>query len=357
MKKKVLILCYSQFGYLTDTLKYCEYAKDEFDITYIGWEYGLPKFDVPGVKVEYISREGNILKRNGRLFAAYNKEIKKKYDVIFVNYMRGISYIKWMNWNANIILDIRTLSVTPSIFDRIGFNALLRFESIVFRKVSVISDGVARTIGIRKYFLLPLGADIIAQPGKKTGGLHLLYVGTLLDRDIIKCVRGLETYIKETGDESAIFTIVGDSPNGELIEVRKYVADHKLEKRVVCVGQVPHNQLKYYFRDANIGVSFVPMTKYFNFQPPTKTFEYLLAGLPVIATKTYENAKILENKPNAVLINDTEEDFIRAIYYCKQNLMEIDHNLISAAAENYSWRSIVKNVFVPMLNDRPAQAH
>jgi hypothetical protein len=35
MKKKLLIINKIQFGYHTDTFKYCQYLKDEFDITYI----------------------------------------------------------------------------------------------------------------------------------------------------------------------------------------------------------------------------------------------------------------------------------------------------------------------------------
>ena len=38
----LLIISQDQFGYLTDTFKYCRYLQTDFRITYVGWEYGLP---------------------------------------------------------------------------------------------------------------------------------------------------------------------------------------------------------------------------------------------------------------------------------------------------------------------------
>ncbi|HTD92749.1 MAG TPA: hypothetical protein VK644_03010, partial [Chitinophagaceae bacterium] len=97
MKKRLLILSYTQFGYLTDTLKYCEYIRDEYDITYLGWDYGLPKIEMDGVRIEYISREGNILKRNLTLLRAFNRQLNNQYDLVFANYFRGACLIRLLN--------------------------------------------------------------------------------------------------------------------------------------------------------------------------------------------------------------------------------------------------------------------
>jgi nucleoside-diphosphate-sugar epimerase len=68
-------------------------------------------------------------------------------------------------------------------------------------------------------------------------------------------------------------------------------------------GRVEH----IYFDIHNIGVSYIPMLKCFDNQPPTKTFEYLLSGMPVIATATNANKDII-NDVNGVLINDNSEE-------------------------------------------------
>lgn len=349
MKKKLLILTTQQFGYLTDTFKYCQYASEEFDITYVCWNHLRPKMDVPGVNLKYVSRKGSLPVRNFRLLKAFNTEIKKKYDAVFVNYSRGISLVKFLNPSKKIIFDIRTLSVSPSHLRRWSYNFFLKLESLFFTKVSIVSDDIARNIGIKNYFLLPLGADPIASPASKTDNLHLLYVGTLRNRDIIKCVKGFHAYCRKSFDKQAKFTIVGDSTHDELVEIKKYVADSGLEDQVFLTGRIPHNELETYFGQANVGVSFIPMTKYYDCQPPTKTFEYLLSGIPVIATKTRANEEILKNSPHSVLINDDENEFANAVSYFKNNASNVNSAAIAANAQAFSWKSIIHKQFVPMV--------
>lgn len=355
MKKKLLILTTQQFGYLTDTFKYCQYASEEFDITYICWNHDRPKMELPDVKVEYVSREGSLPVRNFRLLKTFDREIKKTYDAIFVNYARGISLVKFLHPSKNIVFDIRTLSVSPSFLRRSTYNFFLKLESLFFNEVSIVSDDIARKIGIKNYFLLPLGADAIStcaeKSASKSDDLHLLYVGTLRNRDIIKCVKGFHQYCEENSDKRAKFTIVGDSTHDELIEIKKYVSENNLENQILPIGRIPHDKLENYFEQANVGVSFIPMTKYYDSQPPTKTFEYLLSGIPVIATKTRANREILQNSPDSVLINDDENQFADAVARFKGNLSNVNSAAVAAGAQSFSWQSIIRERFVPLIKN------
>jgi glycosyltransferase involved in cell wall biosynthesis len=311
--------------------------------------------ELPGVNVRYVTRQGSLPIRNFRLLKNFNAEIKKSYDAIFVNYIRGISLVKLLNPSKNIIFDIRTLSVSPSLLRRGTYNFFLKLESLFFKNVSIVSDDIAKNIGIKNYFLLPLGADAIspssAKSAAKTDDLHLLYVGTLRNRDIIKCVKGFHKYCVRNLDEQAKFTIVGDSTHDELVEIKKYVTDNNLENQVITVGRVPHNELETFFKQANVGVSFIPMTKYYDFQPPTKTFEYLLSGIPVIATKTRANKEILINTSDSVLINDDENEFAGAVSRFKNNISNVNSAAVAAGVQTFSWKSIIQQRFVPLIRN------
>jgi len=96
----------------------------------------------------------------------------------------------------------------------------------------------------------------------------------------------------------------------------------------------------------NVGVSYVPITPYFDVQPPTKTFEYLLAGMPVIATRTKENEKVI-NEYNGVLIDDTPEDFRNglALLYERISANKFTSSRIIESSESYTWERIVRNNF------------
>lgn len=59
--KRLLIIQQHQFGYLTDSYKWCEYLKDKFKITVLCYYVGRPKEELPGVSVKYIGLAGGRL--------------------------------------------------------------------------------------------------------------------------------------------------------------------------------------------------------------------------------------------------------------------------------------------------------
>jgi len=348
----ILIFSFHQFGLLVDPLKYCQYAVKDFNLTYLGWDYGRSRVEIPGVKVKYISRDGGIITRNIRLLSALNKEIASgKYDVTLLHYTRGISLVRLLHLKKKMIFDVRTLSVDRKKWKRKIFNSFLRIESLFFDNISVISDGLARKMKLKKYFLLPLGGDVMSMNRPIRNSFHLLYVGTLAGRDIIKCIQGLELYIKISRDPIVEFTIIGDGP--ELTEINEFVQNSAvLNERVHCLGRIQHKELAPYFEKADVGVSFVPITEWYNDQPPTKTFEYLLSGLPVIATRTLENEKILKNDPYCILIQDNAESFTKSLLQMKEVLAQNPGtDYFSSRYNQYSWEYIVKKDFIPLIKE------
>lgn len=280
-KKNILILASEQFGFSTTLFKYCEYAPNVFEFTYVCWDHDLPKRDLPGVKVIYVSRESNLIVRNIKLLQAFHKEIQYGYDLVFATYSRGISIVKLLNGHANFTIYIDTLGVMSSKIKRTVYNLVLKLEISVFKKISVISNGVANRLGLKKYQILPLGGERYSTFTKPLEQLSLLYVGTLSNRNILESVKGFHEYIKlhsanETITITPSFTIVGDGPSGELKEIRDYIKNNNLENYIFTKGYVPQRELGPIFDQANIGVSYVPIRSYFHYQPPTKTYEYLI---------------------------------------------------------------------------------
>ncbi|RYY15998.1 MAG: glycosyltransferase [Chitinophagaceae bacterium] len=354
MRPRILFFSYHQFGLLVDTVKYCEHLRGTYNITYLGWDYGKPKLELEGVAVKYVSRSGSLFRRNVNLLKALNHEVETgKYDIVFLHYTRGVSIVRLLHPKQRMIFDVRTLSVDPNRLKRKTYNTVLKVEGGLFRNRSVISEGVGTQIGFKNYHLLPLGADPIltAPVAGQTDRLRLLYVGTLLNRDVIKCVQGLKHYIEMTGDSNVELTIVGDSSGNERQDILDYVDRHpSLAGKVTCPGRVPHQQLGRYFLNADIGVSFIPMTRWYNFQPPTKTFEYLLSGIPVIATKTYENVNLLKFEHMSALIEDNSADFSRGISELKIKLPHLNAQALKERYEGYSWQNIVDRYFSKMID-------
>jgi hypothetical protein len=195
-KKKILILASEQFGFSTTLFKYCEYALNEFDFTYVCWDYKLPKVKLPGVRVIYVSRESNLIVRNFKLLQAFHKEIQFVYDLVFVTYSRGISIVKLLNPHANFAIYIDTFGVMSNNIKRAIYDFALKLEVLVFEKITVISTGVGNRLGLKKHQILPLGGERYSSLTNPLEQLCLLYVGTLFNRNIIESVKGFHKYIK-----------------------------------------------------------------------------------------------------------------------------------------------------------------
>ena len=312
MDKNILVITKDQFGYHIHTQKYCEYLKNFYNVTYLCWDYGLPKIKHEGFTVKYITRKGSKLIRYFNFLKGLNAEIRKaEYDLIFIKYLDGISILQFLNRNKKFNIDIRTKSIRKNSYLRYYNDLILKFECSFFNNISIISPGLGESLKLRKWHVLPLGGDRFAFKEKSFEQIHLLYVGTLYMRNILDCVKGFHKYLidcRPSDRYNLFFTIIGDSKGNELNEINDYINKNQLEKFVQTLGYVYYYDLNNYFEQANIGVSYIPMTKYFDNQPPTKTYEYLLSGLPVIATNTKENIKILKDNCG-VLIDDNEDAF------------------------------------------------
>jgi len=341
-QRKLLIINQQQFGYHSDTYYYCKYLKTSFEVTYICWDYNEKKIQVEGIYVIYISRRGNLALRNGRFILQVIKEIKKGYHFIIIKYFRGCSLLKFVCHKNLFLLDIRSSSVTKNKINRVIYNLFMTTETKLFKYISIISKSLAERLELsQKAYILPLGAEIISAQGKKYDSFALLYVGTLYNRNIDQTIKGFSKFYHEYKNRISIhYTIVGTGFTTEENELTELVQHEKLDTCVKITGQIPHDEIKPFFDVHNIGVSYIPITDYFDVQPPTKTFEYLLSGMPVIATDTQENRAVI-HRENGILINDTSDDFYQGLVHIYTNRETYDSNGIRFNSMQYTWPKIV----------------
>ncbi len=348
-REELVILNRVQFGYHLDTYYYAKFASRRLRITYVGFDTGSPKLHVDGVAVKYVGYEGRKSLRYLRLLAAFARETRRCRGIVFVNYFPGCSLLRCFGSAARMIMDIRTGSVHPNLLVRRWENRLMRWESRLFRNVSVISQGLAERLHLRPHrvHFLPLGAEHTAVEAKRFDRLDLLYVGTLDGRRIEDTVVGFERFVRDRGGQiSLTYTIVGGSRNGRLEQLRRMVRLKGLDGIVHLPGYVHRTQLQDILARCNVGVAYVPINDMYDCQPVTKTFEYLFAGMPVIATATTENRKVID-RPHGVLIEDTPEGFYGGLKEVCARRDEFDSEKIRFCRPESSWHRIVGLNFVP----------
>ncbi len=344
MKPHLIIINQAQFGYHIDTYYYCKYMQGHYKIIYIGRDHGLEKIDMSGVKIINIKSNKKNLHLN--FLKEVLKHTKSAKSIIFIKYFKGINtLIRILRPHNKQILDIRTSSIDPNIIKRFLNDTILKIESFLFKNITIISKSLACKLKLQsRSYILPLGADILSETDKKFDTLRLLYVGTLHNRNIHKTIEGFTKFLRANSKNSKThYTIIGTGFKKEVDQLKKIVEANKLQNYVHILGRIPHNQIKKYFDSHNVGVAYIPITPYFNFQPPTKTFEYVLSGLAVIGTATYEN-KLVINQTNGILTGDSAEDFCNGLQILNLKLNSFKSKAIRNQSLQYEWQNITNNL-------------
>lgn len=346
--KKLLFIDKNPYGILIDTYKYCQYLQRDYDITYVCIDYGYPKIDSGSVKVRYVPFTRYRWLRGGMFFIVSLFYVLIFKGFIFVSYYPGCGILKTIAYWKKIHVDIRTLSVSPKYEVREKWNRILTRNIKKFDSISVISEGVKKKLNIsgEKVYIVPLGADVISSSHKSFDKLRLLYVGTLNNRRILDTVIGFHNFVKMHACVDAHYIIIGDGE--EIKGIRQYVTDNRLESMVEIKGRIPYTKLKPYFDSCNIGVSYIPITDYYQYQPPTKTYEYIMSGLFCLATSTIENKKIIK-KENGLLHDDSSLAFYKAMEFAYLNKNSIDSRKIQQSLIGNTWNEIVEKSLIPLL--------
>jgi glycosyltransferase involved in cell wall biosynthesis len=229
-------------------------------------------------------------------------------------------------------------------------NILIRLESWLFSRGFVVSEELRRELRISDAFVLsPQGAqkpkEIVA---KSWSRLRLLYVGTLHNRRLHEFVQGLAIYVSADGigiiDE---FIIIG---HGSGSDRQRLVASIEAAglSIVKFVGEIRHPNLQPFLDRGNVGVSYVPVTPYFNLQPVTKTSEYRLNGMAVLATNTVGNKKVIRDE-DGVIHGDNPNAVAQALRELVRRRDLFKSSEIQQRALPECWEEIVSTVVEPAM--------
>lgn len=344
MNNKLLIIAPYQFGELSDCYYWAKYATIEgWNVTYIGYKYKhreVKERSFQGVKVK------SVMHYNNRKLLGLMFYLKCIFEILF-HYHNNIIICRMPMCqilpkifpNRNIILDVRTLSVSKDSKTREKNDNALKDLKKLFKKCSVISEGVGQKIGA-PYYLLPLGAEPLSVKPKSFDKMRLFYIGTFDNRNLSIFIEGLALYQKQTGNYIS-FDIVGGGSPEETFTIKDTIENSGV-KNIRMHGYLTHDEAQKFFDECNVGVCFVPVTDYYQYQPPTKLYEYLLSGMVCIATNTYSNIEVM-NEENGVVVNDTAKSVCDGLNELYTNFDKYHSQKIVSQSQLYHWSQIVNN--------------
>ncbi|WP_299255178.1 glycosyltransferase [uncultured Cytophaga sp.] len=164
----------------------------------------------------------------------------------------------------------------------------------------------------------------------------LIYQGTGINVE-----RGTEelTLAMQYLDERFLLLFVG---SGDVIDVLKaLVKEHALESRVRFIPKVPHHILKQYTMQAHLGLTVdKPISENYIYSFPNKVFDYVHAGVPVLASRLQEVERIMNLYGIGTFVESYEPkhiaDRIQWIYDNPTEYAAWKENL-SHAAKEINW--------------------
>jgi len=140
--------------------------------------------------------------------------------------------------------------------------------------------------------------------------------------------------------------IVGD---GDIkVQLEDLVRRLDLGNRVFFAGKVPFDQLSWFTRQAVLGMSLEQdLGLNYHYALPNKLFDYLQAGIPVIASDLPEIRQVVEKVGFGVIVDRFDPEYlsqtIKSMLY-NPELLQIWRECALAAAPDYTWEAEEKEL-------------
>lgn len=139
--------------------------------------------------------------------------------------------------------------------------------------------------------------------------------------------------------------IVGDGPERENIE--SMIVSLDLEEAVQMKGAMPHDQVPSVLRTWDVAVAPYPDISNFYFSP-LKIFEYMAAGLPVVASDIGQIKDLVQNESNGLLCPPGDLNaLVLALHFLKENPVlrrRLGTQARATVLDHFTWDKVAKEV-------------
>ena len=148
----ILVFNHDQFGYKAG---YYHYSKHLLalghKVVFLCRDKGLPRLQIPGVDVHYITEQGSIRWRIEFIRKIKKLKLQYRFDVALCPHFKGCSLLRFVLRKIPTVVDVRSGYVLKNRIKRRIYDALLLLEVKCFKSIIVLGHPLAKRLGIRKY--------------------------------------------------------------------------------------------------------------------------------------------------------------------------------------------------------------
>ncbi len=207
---------------------------------------------------------------------------------------------------ALLVYDSHELATSVPYRDRAWAWFVAAIERVVVPRcaaVITVSDGIARRLRAR--YRLAVEPTVVRNVSELhiagRGGLRLrmgldAHTPLVLHQGAPAPARGCEMLVEAVARlEGVHLAFLGDAEEGYGEELRAAVRDRGVANRVRLLGSVPLTELLAHTAEADVGVTLLQDTcQNHRLALPNKLFEYIAAGVPVVASALPETQRLIE---------------------------------------------------------------
>ena len=170
----------------------------------------------------------------------------------------------------------------------------------------------------------------------------------------INVQRGAEELVESFQflDDNYVLLIIG---SGDVIQqLKDNTVKLGLQNKVKFIDKIPASELRHYTANSNLGVTIDKDSNMnYHFSLPNKVFDYMHAGIPILATKLPEIENIVSRYHIGTFIENHEPQHIAqqiSEFLNSSNYLEYKSNTVIAAIEN-NWKT-EKQKLINLINDK-----
>lgn len=283
-------------------------------------------------------------------FAFLARAAKESGAVVFGRYLKLTHFLLRNRWVHKRPVVFESHEIFHQTTEKPGKTAALKsMESYVYREADAViaitaslAGEIAEIFGREPEKVIPdgVGSEFlnVTRRGK---GSYLLYVGQLYPW---KGVEVLVRALPYLPGERAV--IVGGSEE-QIVPLRRLAESEDVADRILFAGTVPHAQVRGYLENARVAVLPNLDSGVSRFTSPLKLFEYMAAGVPIVASDIASLREILREGENAVLARPGDSEAlasgIRSLLEDADLTVRISQRAREAAV-NYTWDARARKI-------------
>lgn len=230
--------------------------------------------------------------------------------------------------------------IVSAIYKVIEWFSILFFDHLILAEESYLKYYQHAKSTVVLNYPLPSAT----QPKPRTYGnpFKFVYVGAVeVERGALEMVE-LIGHLNTNGYESTI-DIVGKIWDKSLkVKMLKMARQYNIENKVNIVGKVDFEQVEQYIDNAQIGLAMLyPIPNYYE-SLPTKIFEYMQRGLPVVLSNFPLYKQYVEESETGICVDVQSHCITTQVIEMLDNvsrLSEYGQNGVRAVAEKYNWNT------------------